>query len=285
MLYLLPNNSPLASQGFCWRPGSIGPYESLWSIFRKLAELNATTAAGVVELLKRGQVLSDDWKVRHKLDLVRCRSFDLSKLGRFLRLTSTQIIQACPLPYARDNEMDFLLSSELRYCAKCLRGGFHTALHQFLFLKYCPVHHNERLIEQCNVCNSGPTPYDMGSARARLGGAECCLRAYGREGKPPGKKAGEKLRRVAILLMNRCQTETIEQPIERWLGNRCPAMQRRQKLPQLVGYWREVFSSPAAMEENPSGTPSLSRSTSPLRHISIISASSRHTSAVASYDN
>lgn len=247
----LSHNSPVSGlQNFCWRPDSIRPYESLWSIFRKLAQLNATTAAGVMELLRSGGVIYSLRKTP-KLDLLRCGSINQERLARFLRLESDRVYQACALAYLKPKEITSLASKYLRYCHSCLRADFHSPLHQFLFLLRCPVHPEEQLTDHCEACNSVPVLYGMSSVgdKASLGG-ECCLKASGRERKRFTGKNQKKLGAIAKLLSDRCQMETIDQPIERWLGPRTTMAKGGLKLLNLVRYWQDLCSSPPPQAKN-----------------------------------
>jgi len=243
----LSRNSPISDpQNFCWRPDSIRPYESLWSIFRKLAQLNATTASGVMELLRSGGVI-DSLRKTPKLDLLRCGSINQEQLAHFLQLESDRIYQACALAYLKPKEITSLASKYLRYCHSCLRADFHSPLHQFLFLSRCPIHPEELLTDHCEACNSFPVVYGMSSVgdKTSLGG-ECCLKASGREGKRLTEKNQKKLGAIAKLLVDRCQMETIDQPIERWLGPETAVAKGGLKLLNLVRYWQDLCSSSQA---------------------------------------
>lgn len=243
MLYLLPNNSPLTSQAFCWRPDSIGPYESLWSIFRKLAQLNATTTSGVIELLKAGRVISPGLKYNHTLDLLRFGSIDREQLAQFLQLDPERVYQASAFAYVKEQEIASLASEYLRYCPTCLRAGFHSPLHQFLFLKRCPAHPQERLTKRCATCKRGAVPYDMRTVRSQPAiGGECCLKTYGREGKSLTKEIQTQFGAVAQLLDRRCQMKTVDQPVERWLGPQPQSAGSRPKLFDLIGYWQDLLA-------------------------------------------
>src|SRR5882672_8636564 len=206
MSFLSTNSPVFAPQAFCWRPDSIRPYESLWSVFQKLAQLNATTASGVIELLYAGGAINSRLKANRKLDLLRFGLLDREQLAEFLHLEPGQVYQASALAYLREDEITSLASTHLRYCPCCLRTGFHSPVHQFLFLKRCPAHHKEVLTDHCAVCNWGPVPYDVSSiGDTTFLGGECCLKAYRREGKRLTKKPQTKFGTIVKLLVRRCQ--------------------------------------------------------------------------------
>ncbi|HBB89502.1 MAG TPA: hypothetical protein DC047_18005 [Blastocatellia bacterium] len=202
-----------------------------------------TTGDGVIELLKSGGVITSNGKAKPKIDLLHCRSIDRAQLAGFLQHTSAQLFQASALAYLKEEEVTSLASKNLRYCPKCLRAGYHTPLHQFLFLRRCPAHPNEVLTESCAACGRDPVLYDMNSVDIQPStGATCCLGVSDREGK---SGLFEKFQPLAKLLAERSRLKTLDQPIERWLGPQCATNRRRQKLPQLIRYWEDLASTQA----------------------------------------
>jgi hypothetical protein len=284
MLYLSKNSPALASQPLCWQPDSIAPYESYWSIFRKLARLNATTAGGVVELLKCGGVISSTQRPNLKLDLLRCDPIDPKLLAGFLQLQSVQIQQASALTYLKVEEVAALSSKHLRYCRTCLRAGYHSTLHQFLFLRRCPAHAAEILTETCATCGHAPILYDMRSVGVQPAAERsCCLGISNREGNCLTRTTFEKFGPIASLLAERSRLKTIDQPIERWLGRQCKLERRRQKLPRLIKYWQDLLSTQLAGPQHDVRRKSKSHHISPVHHTAIVLRSLPNDLGVDSY--
>ncbi len=244
MLHLSPNSPPLIARPFCWRPEAIQSGESLWSIFRLLAELNSVTAAQLLELLSALGVMGIGGKAYPKPDLLRFGTIDPGKLASLLNVSLRTIHEAAVLQYLKEDEIDSLASKALRFCSTCLRRGFHSTLHQFLFLRFCPIH-DELLTERCQTCGFGPVAYDISSVAALFSSqVNCCFGASGRAGKSAVWKRSAELNRLADRLNELTGLRNFAQPIERWLGLQATPARRRQRLPWLFHYWQNTTRVP-----------------------------------------
>ena len=76
--------------------------------------------------------------------------------------------------YLRTDEARVLASRLLRVCPECIRAGFHSPLHQLLFIRECPIH-RARLNTSCFECGKSTSAYSLvrGSFITPYGCGEC----------------------------------------------------------------------------------------------------------------
>ncbi len=145
---------------FNWRPESVAPYESAWSLVNKFVALNHVDIAETAWLLVRSE-----WAVakRHStssIAVASARDLDPRRLQWLFELPGTMVDHAFigPYRYPVITSWGFDgIAENLRFCPECIRKGFHTPLFQVLAIAKCPIH-LERLTEQCPRCN-GATSY------------------------------------------------------------------------------------------------------------------------------
>lgn len=159
----------------CWRPNWQRPFESLWSLLKKFAYLNAAGYPDLRELV--GRAKSERTSPRGeqlRCDLNSLATVDDEKLRNLLGIESNEILQATALAYIKHEELIVLTSNQLRYCTDCMKAGFHSAIHQLLFLSHCPIH-NGPLVTRCPECGTVAPRYTLGSitARRRTNCAHC----------------------------------------------------------------------------------------------------------------
>ena len=53
--------------------------------------------------------------------------------------------------YLMPGEVEYLSSDSLRYCLSCMTKGFHSPIHQLLFIEFCPFH-GTPLNDGCPAC-------------------------------------------------------------------------------------------------------------------------------------
>lgn len=159
VLLLPPNGnagiirSTHGAESFCWRVGWICRYESLWSLLHKFALLNAVGSIGIGESLGVELRGSNNLRYRNRADLRYFNAFDPAKLAIIFRTDEERIKEGVLLAYLKQQEVEVLGSDCLRFCASCLREGFHSAIYQLLIFNKCPLHH-EDLTANCPNCRS-----------------------------------------------------------------------------------------------------------------------------------
>jgi hypothetical protein len=127
--------------------------ESLWSVVHKWAFLNHLSWAEIRELVapiasraKSGSQSPWAWGEHEVLLLAShlnllTREFEFSTLDKFL------------FPPRQYRNWRAWYAEELRFCPECIRTGFHSALHQLLYLTKCPWH-GVHLLDRCVHGNS-----------------------------------------------------------------------------------------------------------------------------------
>lgn len=127
------------------------PHGSAFGILARLIRLNALVPADLAPLLG----------IRTQ------RAQNLSSLMAFSDARQMQLAQALRLPdvpssWNVSTWFPFSAPSKLmagawgfRYCAECLRGGYHTLLHQMPWFGRCPWH-GEPLRTDCGQCGTAP---------------------------------------------------------------------------------------------------------------------------------
>lgn len=148
----------LIKSAWCWRDDWNTGYDSPYGLFSKFARLNAMGARELAELFvdrdcgQRGAILRAP-----KVDLRSSSLFDIQELAKHLRLDGRAIEQAFVvdrLSHRRRRSSDVL-----RWCAKCARYGFHTAIYQLDLIGACPAH-GLLLRSRCPRCRS-QIPYRL----------------------------------------------------------------------------------------------------------------------------
>jgi hypothetical protein len=154
----------LTPTAFCWRPGAIAKYESLWSLLHKFATFNSADSLNIKRILA-DQGSKDDayfrhWKWRGRADLRDFGGLNPAALAKVFQVSLETLSESVIPTYLRPAETYQLSCEELRYCLVCLRKGFHSVMYQLLFLVTCPAHKEERLRTGCPKCGA-KIPYQI----------------------------------------------------------------------------------------------------------------------------
>lgn len=145
---------------WCWRDDWSSGFDSSYSLLMKFALLNQVPAKEIAKVFvsydcgKRSAICT-----RPNVDLRDSSVFDRGALERTLRISADQVRAAFLLDLLPTSSLH---SSEyLRWCAQCLRQGFHSSLFQIAATAYCPIHQTA-LIANCQAC-SAQIPYRLTS--------------------------------------------------------------------------------------------------------------------------
>lgn len=155
---------PTSPSSPAWHPRLVRPYESLWSILHKLAQLNVLTASELRSVFGnsadvRGELFKQGWATPN--DLRGYGGLDSTLLASALRLSpealetgATRLYVLAPYAAIENQNLygQFVLKS-LRYCLKCLDLSFHTPLFQLAWITECPEH-GEPLRTGCPGCGA-----------------------------------------------------------------------------------------------------------------------------------
>lgn len=148
---------------YCWRSDLVSRYESLWSILQKFALLNAIETVEIREIFGQSPFNTDvsNWSWGNREDLKQFGGLDFYKLVECFQRDTLKIDESVVTPFVRYSEISSLGCKNLRFCEKCFRDGFHSALYQLLFFTKCPIH-NEQFTTYCPGCKR-EIPYLLGS--------------------------------------------------------------------------------------------------------------------------
>src|SRR5258708_16693968 len=163
----------------CWRPDWHRRFESLWCLLSKVRYLNAATGTDIRSLIKR----TADYEVPPRRpylrrDLNSLVEIDEEKLSQLLSLDRSVLIESTAIAYIKQEEVPLLTSSQLRFCPECVSTGFHSAIHQLLFVSHCPIHQTP-LVTHCPTCGTISSRYTLTSLTYRNSN-ECkqCLNSF-----------------------------------------------------------------------------------------------------------
>ncbi len=243
-------NTPINPSAFCWRPYWQSRFESLWSLLRKFAYLNAITQRETRELFRLNKVpqhsLQWMWGLR---DDLRCSiGLDPLRLSTIFGIGYRDLKEATVLQYVHEREVSALTSEFLRFCPTCISQGFHSPLHQLLFLTKCPAH-GDILENRCSDCLLLISYKLLPISRKDL--SNCTHMLYGlsehltyRSVEEIRKEAAAREKALlteAKLLMQRVELHAPEQPITQYVP---PGARRRyftRYIRRLPAYWADVF--------------------------------------------
>ncbi len=132
--------------------------ESAWIRVAKFSLYNQLFLSDLLHLFASRDTSSKP----EALDLRCASTVSLTRMGRVLQVSPETLVAGfcveAPMPVlSRANQ-------HLRFCAKCMESGFHSALFQWDFVGQCPIHKTQ-LIVGCPACQT-PIPYFLDSKLA-----------------------------------------------------------------------------------------------------------------------
>lgn len=148
----------LVEKAWCWRDDWATGHDSAYGLFSKFAKLNALSAKELAHLFisrtcgQRTAILRAP-----KVDLRNSDLFDTAELARIMRL-NTQQMQSAFLLERLDNGRR-KSSNLLRWCPRCAKDGFHSAVFQLEFVNVCPAH-GQAIRIACGKCKAR-IPYKL----------------------------------------------------------------------------------------------------------------------------
>lgn len=137
-----------------WDPTWVNPFESHWSIIEKIKYANAITSLDLVRLYG---TRNSGGKLRnqHK-GLLKFVGFDHNYLSESistnLSIHTEYYLNKMSGMFSWVNT-DHLLRKEFTFCEDCLSMGYHSLLHQFIFINNCPFHLSY-LNNSCKYCGN-----------------------------------------------------------------------------------------------------------------------------------
>jgi hypothetical protein len=186
-----------------------------------------------------------------KDDLSHFGALDPSKLSIMFGIGDKGLAEATVLPYMQEHEAGILTSEFLRFCPTCIYQGFHSPLHQLLFLTNCPAH-GDQLKIRCTECFNLIIPYkltfvsgkDISACVHMIYGLSQHL-TYGNVDKLLKEAAKREKAFLSVVrwLTKRVELNTPEQPITHWMPQRASRAYLMRRFKKLPDYWAEVFGA------------------------------------------
>ena len=125
------------------------PFESLWSILHNFCRANLVEDEEVA-----AAITAFDSFERSERNLRMARWIDKGEASEMLSLSSEQFVRSLHEHYVcepQDGVYAILVSRSVRFCPRCIEGGFHSPLHDLMYFKECPVH-SVALTDRCPKC-------------------------------------------------------------------------------------------------------------------------------------
>lgn len=178
----------------------------------------------------------------HKTEL-NCNHLDLYYFSEILQVQHQQIKQSEIDYYLLASEGDYLSAKTIRYCLSCLSKGYHSPIHQLLFIKYCPYHHRI-LQEGCPVCkqpisiqienNNIKKPFQCTSCNKRILNPRILAKETDQT------ERSKSFSRVSDWLLARKACTEDSERFDVWLNTKFSEALRRKRINSLPVIWTEL---------------------------------------------
>ena len=155
------------SLGYLFKRQWVDPFESVVSILWKFARLNRLPGHRVVTHVAKGQIDPYEGYAATAAEL------DIRLTAASLGLTQKTIRLSMQRPELRRD-----WCSQLRFCPHCMSRGYHSVVHQFGCIPYCPVH-GCCLQTRCRSCGSTSEYLIKASVLDATFKCPNCRRSYG----------------------------------------------------------------------------------------------------------
>lgn len=145
-----------------WNKDWIQKHESIWGIFEKIKFANRINGKELFYFF------TENKKVNYTNSSVKYKSF--SYIKSFAKEKLSEILNLDIIDLKEKNDELFkspfsnlaLLNNNLCFCRKCISTGYHSTLHQYLFIANCPFHPEEQLTDKCPNCTKDFRGFDLG---------------------------------------------------------------------------------------------------------------------------
>ncbi|MBP1991192.1 TniQ family protein [Paenibacillus eucommiae] len=135
----------------CWNNEWTQPYESMWSILNKLMASNRIEARDAFFKLCRDNLKGKQMIGLSNRSLLLLGGLDanvITKSFGYDLIKENQQYMMNIMSWLPEGHRNNYFDNNLRWCNDCLRDGFHSLLHQFKLINYCPIH--EKLLQ--SIC-------------------------------------------------------------------------------------------------------------------------------------
>lgn len=145
-----------------WNKDWIQKHESIWGIFEKIKFANRINGKELFYFF------TENKKVNYTNSSVKYKSFSYIKSISENKLSVILNVDIKNLKEENDELLKSsfsnlaLLNNNLCFCKKCISTGYHSTLHQYLFIANCPFHPEEQLTDKCPNCNENFRSFNLG---------------------------------------------------------------------------------------------------------------------------
>ncbi|WP_336077169.1 TniQ family protein [Paenibacillus sp. 203] len=147
-----------------WRKEWMNEYESPWSIFEKVSLANHISRTEILKTLGNAEVkkIKKILLTDSRRELIKLSGFDLNILKQYLGVDLSVLNKSVistllkPVEYYQE-PISTWFPQLLNWCPECIKGGYHSWLHQFSLFHSCPIH-QIKLLSLCPKCLN-PIPF------------------------------------------------------------------------------------------------------------------------------
>jgi hypothetical protein len=154
---------------YAWNPNWVYAFESPWGIFEKFKYANRLNTIELLSIFGNDDV---NQNMIISCNRKNCDLFHMERLSneaitrnlymdvRSINKENMNLLTSVP-SHSRYQELyrNHPFRKHLMFCPKCIKYGYHSILHQFIFIHECPIH-GEKLSQHCPRCSQS-YPYRL----------------------------------------------------------------------------------------------------------------------------
>lgn len=202
-----PSSKPIPN--VIWRKEWAAKYISPWGIFERFKLANFATSKDIFIVFGTDEANTNVYKKIYR-NLIDFRGLSYDKLvatfGAAVFDSTQLLINQFILPINQGSFSHWYIRGQLSYCQECLKSGYHSIFHQFVFIDTCPIHEIS-LQYLCPECRRH-TRYELShDTRIKPFHCEC--------GAP---LSGEIVSTNCFNLWSDADTEILDQNLSTWIG-------------------------------------------------------------------
>lgn len=145
-----------------WNKDWIQAHESLWGIFEKFKFANQINGKEFFYYFTENKKATYTSKSVHNKSIAYLNSIAKDKLSKIfnvdIEIFNDKLVKLSKSPFSNLS----IFNDNLCFCKTCISEGYHSMLHQYLFIAFCPFHPEEQLTDKCPKCNNYFRNYNLG---------------------------------------------------------------------------------------------------------------------------
>ena len=132
---------------YTWKKSWEVPYESLLGRAEKIRTANCLEPPQMDKLIRQNSNAPID-------KLVYVSEHAIFRNRKYSIMEDSVYTLETPNEMSKQLLRDLCLDTKIRYCAQCMKYGYHSVFHQARFLDHCFIHENFKLEYRCNCKGS-----------------------------------------------------------------------------------------------------------------------------------